>query len=98
MFYIMRLLLVLSCAKTGHCLWLGLHTFCLIVDFIIKLSSVELLVFNIMFNIMFMTTSRLTQVHKNCKLEKQNNKQIIIKITKSERIKTELQLRSENEK
>ena len=46
---------------------------------------------------MFMTTSCLTQVHK-CTLEKQNNKQIIITITKTERIKTELQLENENEK
>ena len=34
---------------------------------------------------------------QKCELEKQNNKQIIIKITKSERINTELQLESENE-
>jgi len=47
---------------------------------------------------MFMTTSCLTQVHKKCELEKQNNKQIIIKITKSERIKTKLHIQSENEK
>jgi len=47
---------------------------------------------------MFMTTSCLTQVHKKYTLEKQLNKQIIITITKSERIKTELQLQSENEK
>ena len=35
---------------------------------------------------------------QKCKLEKHNNKQIIIKITKSERVKTELPLQSENEK
>jgi len=41
--------------------WLGLHTFCLIVYFIIKLSLVE----RLLFNIMFITTSCLTQVYKN---------------------------------